>query len=263
MENTNNHSLQAIQSNEIVSTNNTHQSDNNINIKPQTKVCIFARVSTEMQDNDRQINELQNYVTQKGWDLTYTIANNISGSNDRKKRPDLEELLEMAEKGVFQKVLVSELSRISRKAKIFRQVLTRLHELGISVVFKNLGGLESIDEFGRETFVTNIIISIYSELAQEEARLISERVKSGIQNARQNGQQIGRKKGDVKSKTKLYDEYSNVVDMLLNGASLNECISANNVSKNTIIKVKRSLISDGLMNFSKSENKLDANNHQQ
>jgi DNA invertase Pin-like site-specific DNA recombinase len=39
-----------------------------------------------------------------------------------------------------------------------------------------------MDDRGNESFVTNIIIAIYSELAQEEKRILSERIKSGMAN---------------------------------------------------------------------------------
>ena len=98
-----------------------------------------------------------------------------------------------------------------------------------------------MDENGHESFVTNIIIGIYSELAQEERRILSERVKSGLQNARKKGKQIGRAKGDVKSKDMLLKQYSKLAIDLKKGFSLNQCMKLHGVAKNTVIKVKKAI----------------------
>lgn len=210
-------------------------------------VCLFVRVSTDKQDYDRQISELTEYVKSKGWAVGRVIATQVSGGKPLKKRPDIDELFEAAEAGEFQKVLVIELSRISRIARDFRDIVYRLHDMGISIIFKNLGGLESLDENGKESFVGNIMMAIYSELAQEERRLISERVKSGMQHAKSKGKQIGRKKGYVKGKEKIYEEYSELIESLKNGLSIRKCIETHGVSKGTVIKVKKILEQDEVL----------------
>lgn len=139
----------------------------------------------------------------------------------------------------FDKVLVTEISRIGRNVKDIRNTIDYLHKLKIPIIFKNLGGLESIDENGNESFVTNIIIAIYSELAQEEKRILSERVKSGLENARKKGKIIGREKGTVKDRDKLLKQYKNLANDLKNGFSLKRCVKLHGVSKNTVIKVKK------------------------
>ena len=106
------------------------------------------------------------------------------------------------------------------------------------MVFKNLGGLESIDENGNESFVTNIIIAIYSELAQEEKRILSERGKSGINEAKIIGKLIGRPKGTVPVET-VRIKYKKLILDLKNGHSLSQCAKLHGLSRNTIVKVKK------------------------
>lgn len=212
-----------------------------MNTSEKNRVCLFVRVSTNKQDYDRQINELNVYCYQKGYTITKTIATQISGTKTEKDRPDIKELFESAKQKMFDKVLVTEVSRIGRNAKDIRNTIDTLHRLKIPIVFKNLGGLESIDDNGNESFVTNIIISIYSELAQEEKRMLSERVKSGQENARKKGKTIGRAKGVVKDRDKLLKQYKSLANDLKNGFSLNRCMKLHGVSKNTVIKVKKTL----------------------
>ncbi len=212
-----------------------------MNTSGKNRVCLFVRVSTNKQDYDRQINELLGYCNQRGLTVTKTIATQISGTKTEKDRPDLKELFELAKQKRFDKVIVTEISRIGRNARDIRNSIDFLHKHKIPIVFKNLGGLESIDENGNESFVTNIIIAIYSELAQEEKRLLSERVKSGLENARKKGKQIGRGKGTTKDRDKLLRQYKNLANDLKCGFSLNKCVKLHGVSKNTVLKVKKIL----------------------
>ncbi|MBI2269283.1 MAG: recombinase family protein [Bacteroidetes bacterium] len=147
-----------------------------------TNVCLLIRVSSEKQDTRRQLIELTDFCKKHKYKIVRTISSKISGSktNTNTDRPDLIELLHAAKRKEFTKVLVTEISRLGRKAKDIRNTIDRLHEQKISIVFKNFVGLESLDEKNNETFVTNIIISIYAELAQEERKLLSERTKSGL-----------------------------------------------------------------------------------
>ena len=98
--------------------------------------------------------------------------------------------------------------------------------------------MESLDDKGNESFVTNIIISIYSELAQEEKRILSERIKSGLVNARHKGKQIGRPEGKQEDEV-LLKKYFRLAADLRKGLSLSQCQKLHDVSRNTAIKVKR------------------------
>lgn len=203
----------------------------------QTKVCLFIRVSTQVQDYDRQISDLTLYCEQKGYTVSKTIATKITGTKTLADRHDLQELLAAANRKEFQKVIVTEISRIGRNARDIRNTIEILHRRSIAVVFKSLG-LESIDENGNESFVTNIIIAIYSELAQEEKRILSERIRSGLAEARRKGKKIGRPEGgdDINS---VKRKYSKLIADLKKGNSLTECSKLHDVSRNTVIKIKK------------------------
>jgi DNA invertase Pin-like site-specific DNA recombinase len=207
-----------------------------------TKVCLLIRVSTEKQETHRQLLELTGFCKDRNFEIVRTISSKISGSRSGADRPDLVKLFEATRGKEFSKVLVTEISRLGRKAKDIRATIDRLHENKVSIVFKNFGGIESLDELGNETFVTNIIISIYAELAQEERRILVERTKSGLMAARKNGKVLGRPKGKETS-SGLLKRYSKLVDHLKAGRSLQECMKLHRVSKNTVIKVKRKLLS--------------------
>lgn len=207
-----------------------------------TRVCLFIRVSTQQQDYDRQILELTQYCKDRGLTITKTIATKISGTKKYDERPDVQELFQAAKAKLFDKVVVSEISRIGRNARDIRNTINYLHDRRISIVFKNLGGLESLDDTGNESFVTNIIIAIYSELAQEEKRILSVRIKSGLDNAKAKGKHIGRPEGTTMEKEDILKKYPRLAKDLKNGLSLIAAMKVHKLSKGTIIKVKKIIL---------------------
>ena len=127
-------------------------------------------------------------------------------------------------------MIVTEISRIGRNARDIRNTIDELHKKRVAVVFKNLGVLESIDENGKTSFVSSVIISIYTSLAEEEKRILSELIVSGLKEALRKGRPIGRPKGgddinDVKKK------YSKLILDLKKGHSLTECGKLHSVSR--------------------------------
>lgn len=202
------------------------------------RVCLFIRVSTDKQDYQRQILELNEFCQQKNFAVAETIATKITGTKTFHDREDLQKLFKSAHAKKFDKVVVSEISRIGRSAKDIRNTIDFLHSKKIAIVFRNLGGMESLDDRGNETFVTNIIISIYSELAQEERRILSERIKSGLVSARHKGKQIGRPVGRQDDQA-LLKKYPRLAADLKKGLSLSQCQKLHKVSRNTAIKVRR------------------------
>ena len=203
------------------------------------RAVILTRVSTDKQKTDRQILELKNYCGEKGYDVRKVISSIVSGrKTDR--RPDLDEIVHLASENLFDVLIVTEISRISRKPEILRSFIYALRSHGIPILFKNLG-LMSIDENGKESFATNIIISIFSELAAEEVRQLSDRIKSGLVAARARGKNIGRPAGKDTSK-EILQKHAKIVKYLRDGMSLPETAKLTGTSYNTCKKVK-SLIS--------------------
>ena len=205
------------------------------------RVCLFIRVSSEKQDYDRQVRELTQYCKDRHLSVAKTIATKVSGAKTHKDRPDIKELFEAAGRKEFDRVIVTEISRIGRNAKDIHNTINYLHDLKISVIFQNLGGLESLDESGNESFVMNIIIAIYSELAQEERKILSERIRSGLDNARSKGKKLGRPEGTKMKKEEFLKKYAKLATDLKAGMSLRRSIRLYGISKGTVLKVKRQL----------------------
>ena len=78
------------------------------------KVVIFARVSTAIQEYDRQINELSALALSNGWSVEGIFAEKISGAKANKERAELLNMVAYVEANAIDKVLVTELSRLGR-----------------------------------------------------------------------------------------------------------------------------------------------------
>lgn len=205
------------------------------------RACLFIRVSTEKQSYERQVAELTRLSEERHYNVTLTIANKISGAKRYSDRPDLMQLYEAADKKLFDLVLVSEISRLGRDARTVRETISHLHDRSIPVVFHNLGGLSSLDEHGNESFLINVVVALLSEMAAEEHRLLSSRIKSGLANARIHGKQIGRPEGTTLSDADLLKKYSRLAHDLKNGLSVRKAMKVHGLSQGCVMNVKKKL----------------------
>ncbi|MBX0335553.1 recombinase family protein [Pontibacter sp. HSC-14F20] len=203
-------------------------------------VLLFCRVSSDQQSYSYQLEELREYCEANNYEIVETIANNISGRTGN-KRPDLDHLFSLTKKGGFQKVIVTSVERLGRDARMIRRTIDFLHERRISVVFKNQN-FESLDANGEETFVTNILISVYAEVSMEDNKQRSAKIRSGLAHAIKKGKVVGRPVGWKKDNEALLKEHAKLVRDLKQGLSLNQCVKLHSVSKNTVIKVKRAIM---------------------
>src|ERR1700739_1080531 len=77
-------------------------------------VAILVRVSTIKQETARQVSELKAYAETKGYDVVEVCEETISGTAENGQRHGLRRVEELARTGKIKKVLVHEISRLSR-----------------------------------------------------------------------------------------------------------------------------------------------------
>ena len=78
------------------------------------RVIIFSRVSTSIQDNQRQIDELTEYSQKMNFDVIKVFEEKISGGKKNEERPILLEMIQFVKDNQIDKVLCWELSRLGR-----------------------------------------------------------------------------------------------------------------------------------------------------
>ena len=201
------------------------------------KTVIFARVSTNIQEYDRQVNELTVLATNKGWSVEAVFAEKISGAKANKERAELLNMVAYVEANAIDKVLVTELSRLGRDTLQVLEVIEMLNSKGISLYIQNYN-IETLTAEGKVNPMSQFLITILAEVARMERKTIRERVASGYVNYRNNGGKVGRKEGYRKSDEAMREEYSEVFKLLKKGISLRNISKITNVSVNTIRKCK-------------------------
>jgi hypothetical protein len=103
------------------------------------KGVIFVRVSKREQDYQRQLEDLRALAKAQNLEIIAEIAEKISGVKDNQERDGVQELLRLAQKGIIQKVLVQEVSRLGRSTVEVLKVLEELTSLHVSVYVQNFG----------------------------------------------------------------------------------------------------------------------------
>ena len=138
-------------------------------------IAAYCRVSTDKED---QLNSLE---TQKEFFLEYTKRTSdnliklyadegISGTKI-KNRKEFQRMLADAEKGLFDMVVVKDISRFARNTVDLLQSVRRLKSLGIKTQFLTA----NMTSMGNSEFV----LTIFGALAQEESANTSKRIKFG------------------------------------------------------------------------------------
>lgn len=200
------------------------------------KVVLFSRVSTNVQDYERQVNELTNLAQNNGWIITGSFAEKISGAKKNSERTELLHMIEFIEKNKVDKVLVSELSRLGRDTLQVLEVIEMLNGKGISLYIQNYN-IETLTKEGKVNPMSQFLITILAEVARMERKTIKERMDSGYRNYRANGGTVGRKLGYRKSNEQIKEEYAEEIRLLKRGYSLRNIYKLTGTSVNTLRKI--------------------------
>ena len=174
----------------------------------------YARVSTEEQNLDRQIDILK----QIGCDRIY--EEKVSGI--KKERPELNKMLDQIRTGDV--IIISDLTRLSRSVKDLFSIVEQIEGKGANI--------KSIKESWVDTTTAQgkLMFTIFAGISQFERDLISQRTIEGLNAARARGKQGGRPKindKDIKLAIKMYNSKN---------YSISEITKATGVSKTTLYR---------------------------
>ena len=199
------------------------------------RICIFARVSTSIQEYDRQLNELTALAQRNGWSVEAIFSEKVSGAKKNADRKELSRMVDYVQAHHINKVAVTELSRLGRDTLQVLEVIELFNRLGISLYIQNYG-IETLTESGEVNPMSQFLITILAEVARMERKQIRERVESGYKNYRANGGKVGRKEGYRKSESDMREQYSEEIRLLRKGISLRNIAKITGTSVNTIRK---------------------------
>ena len=161
------------------------------------KIAAYCRVST---DKDEQLDSLNHqkvffvqYAKRNGHELFRLYADEGISGTSLKKRSEFQRLLKDAELGLFEMVVVKDISRFARNTVDALQSIRKLKAMGINTLFLTA----NMDSMGDSEFV----LTLFSAMAQEESNNLSKRVKWG--------KKINAEKGRVPQRVFGYDRVDN------------------------------------------------------
>ena len=155
-------------------------------IGPKNANCAFyLRVSSADQSLENQRPDLSRIARSRGLDIVEVYEEKVSAA---KKRPAYEGMMLAAHQGKFSTLVIWSLDRLGRSMQGNVDALLRLDDAGITVI--------SVTEPWLDTsgMVRELLVSIFSWVAQQERKRISERTKAGLDRAKRKGKTLGRPK---------------------------------------------------------------------
>ena len=205
------------------------------------KVVILARVSTDKQDYERQVNELTDYCRKMDWEVEKVFTNKVSGAKKNEEREEIQELISYVNSNQIRRVVCLEISRMGRNTLEALKVIQILNEHNVSLYVKNYN-LETLDSEGRVNPVASLICTILLEVAAMERLTIKERMASGrdqyIEKCRREGIKMGRPSTYRKSIDEYKKQYQREISLIRKGLSLANISAITGTSINTIRKIK-------------------------
>jgi DNA invertase Pin-like site-specific DNA recombinase len=204
--------------------------------------CIIVRVSTSRQETQRQITELQEVATQFGWEVVSVLEETVSGNASLEERPSLSEALQMANGGIIGRVLVHEVSRLSRKPSLIHSFVESLESHGVSLYW-HAQRVETLLPNGKRNPSAAIMLALLAEMARAERDTLIERINSGLRAAKDKGVRLGRPPGHT---IPAHLRYAEAAAKLKGGDTVKQVAQDHRLSEPTVWRIKASMSkSDG------------------
>ncbi|MDC6364815.1 MULTISPECIES: recombinase family protein [Flavobacteriaceae] len=153
------------------------------------QAVIYARVSStdDSQSYDRQVEDLKPWATTKNLEVVEVFADKISGYRKSiDDRVEFNKMLEYIDANNIKNILVTEVSRLSRRTKDAINIVYDCNDKGICIFIKN-GDIKTLNDDGTVNQNAKMTFTLLSSIADMEAGHISNRVRSGKRNAAAKG----------------------------------------------------------------------------
>ena len=161
------------------------------------KTTGYVRISTDKQDTQKQEHLLLKYAQQRELHIDRFISVEMSSRKSTRERR-VDELLNELTTG--DTLLVAELSRLGRNMFEVIEIINRLGQKGVEIIFVRQPELSTTGPHRK------LLLAIYSYFAEAEREFISLRTKQGLAAARAKGKRLGRPKGS-RDKHRVLDPY--------------------------------------------------------
>lgn len=167
------------------------------------RIAIYARVSKndESQDPSNQLNPLRDYARALGGEIVNEYVDTASGGTSGRENFTI--MLADADRRRFDLLLIWALDRFSREGiSNTLGYLERLKRNGIAIKSLQESWLDTRDEG-----LGQLLLAIFSWVAQQERKRIVERTRAGLARAKRQGKTLGRKVGSKDSRPRKKSGY--------------------------------------------------------
>ncbi len=165
------------------------------------KVAIYARVSTEEQDSDKQVDICKTACEKEGYEIYNIYQEVISGTTT--SRPAFNKLLEDMRAYKFDAIMVTKLDRLGRSLQHLLSLFDEFNRKGVHFIAVT----QNIDTTSASGKLQMQIMGAFAEF---ERNIISERTKEGLRKAegvgkRGKDKQPRKRRGGLKKPTFEYN----------------------------------------------------------
>jgi DNA invertase Pin-like site-specific DNA recombinase len=147
------------------------------------RVGLYARVSTDGQTPENQLQPLRAFAAARGWEAGEFIDHGVSGGKDR--RPALDALLGAVRARKLDVVALTKLDRLARSTRHLVTLAAEFQALGVELVVLE----QAIDT---TTPAGRLLFHVLAAISEFERDLIRDRVMAGLRRARAQGRRLGR-----------------------------------------------------------------------
>lgn len=153
--------------------------------RPKKKVAAYARVSTELEEQQNSYQAQVKYYTDyiksnPDWTFVEVYSDEGISGTSTKNRAGFNRMIADAKQGKIDTILTKSISRFARNTVDILKNVRELKEIGVNIVFEK-EGIDTANSTGE------IMITILSSLSQEESHSISDNVRWGKQKSMRDG----------------------------------------------------------------------------
>ncbi len=205
---------------------------------------LYIRVSTKEQNESRQLALKEKY----GLRTSDIFIDKATGKNFN--RPEYQKLKEELQKG--DTLILMSLDRLGRNKEQALEELRELKQKGVRLIVDDLPTTQiELDEKNQLIIemINNILIEVYTTLAEEELRRTKIRQRQGIEAMPKdiNGKRVSIKTGRLASRPSKIDNLTkeqekNIRALINKSISMESCIQLTGLSRATIFRAKKKLL---------------------
>jgi DNA invertase Pin-like site-specific DNA recombinase len=189
------------------------------------RVAIYARVSTDSQTVENQLQELQDVAERQGWVVVATFTDEgISGARGRDKRPGFDALLKGVARRDFLLIAAWSVDRLGRSLPHLVGFLGEIEAKSVDL-YLHQQGLDTSTSAGRALFG---MLSVFAEF---ERSMIRERIMAGL---KRTTKKSGRKPMDE-------DRLEAIRKSLSDGLGIRATARRHRASPMTVTKIAREM----------------------